>query len=135
MSESMSDQEKSPSMTEPESPDDFDRRLQAARARESEAGPSAKTGNASMSGLGLAMRMATEMVAGVGVGAGIGWGIDHMVGSSPWATLVFTVLGWVAGMMNAYRAIKGLDDTVGFGAAERRRLDADKDEEKGAGGV
>ena len=136
MSESISDQEKPPSVSETKALDDLDRRLEAARTRENQTGPAAeKTGKASMSGMGLGMRMATELVAGAGVGTGIGWGIDHMVGSSPWATVVFSVLGWVAGIMNAYRAVKGLDDTVGFGAAVERQQNANKDDEKGAGGV
>ena len=129
MSESKSDQEKPPSL------DDLEQRLLAARAREQRSGPRQEVGGGSMSGLGLGMRLATELVAGVAVGTGIGWGLDHVIGSSPWLTVVFSVLGWAAGIMNAYRAIKGLDDTVGLGAAIERQNQSGKDDGKGTGGV
>ena len=129
MSEPMSDQERPPLL------DDLNRRLSAAQAREEQVVPGRKAGKPSMSGLGLAMRLATELAAGAFVGTGIGWGVDHYFGTSPWATLVFSVLGWVAGILNAYRAVKGLDDTVGFGAAVQRQQDANRDDGKGAGGV
>lgn len=128
MSEPLSDQERPPLL------DDLDRRLLAARSREEHSGPRQNTGKASMSGLGLGMRLATELVAGAAVGTGIGWGIDHYVGSSPWATLAFSILGWVAGIMNAYRALRGMDDTVGFGAAIERTQKSNKDDGKGTDG-
>jgi ATP synthase protein I len=81
------------------------------------------------------MRLATELVAGAAVGTGIGWGVDRFFNTSPWATLVFSVLGWIAGLMNAYRAVKGMDNTVGFGAAVERSQTSDKDNGKGSDGV
>ena len=124
----MSDQEKPPLL------DDLDRRLLAARTREQQSGSRQKPGAASMSGLGLGMRLATELVAGAAVGTGIGWGVDHLFGTSPWATLVFSGMGWVAGIMNAYRAVRGMDDTVGFGAAAKRSQTPGKDDGKGCDG-
>ena len=88
-----------------------------------------------MSGMGLGMRLATELVAGVAVGTGIGWVADHTLGSGPWLMIVFSVLGWAAGILNAYRAIKGLDDTVGLGAALERKRQSGTDVGKGTGGV
>ena len=129
MSEPKSDQERPPSL------DDLDRRLMAARTREHQSGPRQNAGKQSLSGLGMGMRLATELVAGAAVGTGIGWGLDHVFGSSPWATLVFSVMGWVAGIMNAYRAVRGMDDTVGFGAAVERHKNSDNDDGKGSGGV
>ena len=128
MSEPKSDQESPPSL------DELEQRLLAARTREDNSPGGQKAGKAQMSGLGVGMRLATELVAGVAVGTGIGWGIDHLVGSSPWATLGFSVLGWAAGIMNAFRAVKGLDDTVGFGAAVERQQKSGKDDGKGTGG-
>jgi len=101
--------------------DDLEARLRAARAREDEQagrGPSARTPT---TGLGLGMRLAVEVVVGVGVGAGLGYGLDRWLGSRPWLMVLFLFLGGAAGVMNAYRAAKGLDDTVGLGAARQRQ--------------
>ena len=35
--------------------------------------------------------------------------------------LVFFFLGAAAGILNVYRVATGMDDSVGFGAAQRRR--------------
>ena len=40
-----------------------------------------------------------DLVVGVGVGAGIGWGLDRLVGSEPWLLALFSILGFVAGLM------------------------------------
>ncbi len=111
----MAEQDKPPSM------DDFDARLRAARAREDAhvgRGPSERKPSA---GIGLGMRLAVEVVVGVGIGAGLGYGLDLWLGSAPWLMMLFLLLGGAAGVMNAYRAAKGMDDTVGLGAAQRRR--------------
>lgn len=128
MSEPLSDQEKPPSL------EDLDRRLSAARARGDVDTARQEGRQASLSGLGLGMRLATELVAGAAVGTGIGWGIDRLFDSSPWATLVFSVFGWIAGMLNAYRAARGLDDTVGLGASVERSQTSSKDDGKESGG-
>ena len=56
------------------------------------------------------------------------------MGTQPWATVLFGVLGWVAGVLNAYRAARGMDETVGFGAAASRRFAPSEDEGKGTEG-
>lgn len=55
-------------------------------------------------GANQALKMASEFVAGVLVGAGIGWLIDKWLGTSPWALVVFLLLGFVAGVLNVLRA-------------------------------
>lgn len=55
-------------------------------------------------GMALAFRLGAEFVAGVLVGAGIGWGIDYVLGISPWGMIVFLLLGFGAGIMNMLRA-------------------------------
>ena len=52
----------------------------------------------------LALRVGVEMVAAAAVGGGLGWLLDHWLGTRPWLLLVFLVLGFAAGMLNAYRA-------------------------------
>lgn len=45
-----------------------------------------------------AWRMVTELVAGLGIGFAIGYGLDSVLGTSPWLMLVFTLLGIIAGV-------------------------------------
>jgi ATP synthase protein I len=56
------------------------------------------------SNLGTALRLSSEFVAGTLVGGLIGWTIDHFAGTSPWGLIVFLLLGFVAGTLNAMRA-------------------------------
>jgi ATP synthase protein I len=106
--------------------DDLDARLLAAQAREIKAeggGPSGAT-----SGIGVGLRVGIEMVSAIGVGLGIGWGLDRWLGTKPWLMVVFFFLGAAAGILNAYRASQGMDDSVGFGAAQKRRSEKGKRE-------
>jgi ATP synthase protein I len=43
-------------------------------------------------------------VAGVLVGGGIGWGLDRLLGISPWGLIVFLLLGFTAGVLNVMRS-------------------------------
>jgi ATP synthase protein I len=54
-------------------------------------------------GMAYGLRMATELVAAVLVGGLIGWGLDWMLGSRPWLTLLFLLLGFAAGVLNVMR--------------------------------
>lgn len=106
--------------------DDLDARLRAAQARETKAeggGP-----NSTSAGLGLGLRIGVEMVAALAVSLAIGWGLDRWLGTKPWLMVLFFFLGAAAGILNAYRASQGMDDSVGFGAAQRRRTGKGKRE-------
>ena len=56
------------------------------------------------SGLARGLRLSTELVAGVVVGGLIGWFLDRWLGISPWAFIVFVLLGFAAGMLNLMRS-------------------------------
>ncbi|MGZ5866355.1 MAG: AtpZ/AtpI family protein [Xanthobacteraceae bacterium] len=56
------------------------------------------------SGMARGLRMSTELVAAVVVGGALGWGIDRVLGISPWAFIVLLLLGFVAGILNVMRA-------------------------------
>jgi ATP synthase protein I len=99
---------------------DLDARLRAAREREARTGGTDNQGGPG-SGLGLGLRIGVEMVSALLVGTAIGWGLDRWLGTKPWLMVVFFFLGSAAGILNAYRAATGMDDSVGFGAAQRRR--------------
>lgn len=116
----MAEQEKPPSF------DELDARLRAAREREAEQ-PGRGPGRRPPQGLALGMRLTVEFVAGVAVGVGLGYTLDRFLGSAPWFMVLFLLLGGVAGVFNAYRAARGMDATVGLGAAQRRRKERQKD--------
>jgi ATP synthase protein I len=46
----------------------------------------------------LGWRMVIELVSGLGIGAAIGYGLDILFGSLPWMLVVFTLLGFAAGV-------------------------------------
>lgn len=48
-------------------------------------------------------KIAAEFVAGILVGGAIGWGLDSWLGTSPWGLIVFVMLGFAAGVLNALR--------------------------------
>ena len=60
-------------------------------------------------GMGYAFRLATEMAAALVVGVGIGWLVDAWLETSPWGLLVFLFVGFVAGILNAYRTAQRIN--------------------------
>ena len=58
----------------------------------------------SPSGVALAFRLGAEFVSGVLVGSLIGYGIDRLFSITPWGLIVFTLVGFGAGVMNMLRA-------------------------------
>ncbi|MFA7431830.1 MAG: AtpZ/AtpI family protein [Rhodospirillaceae bacterium] len=92
-----------------------------------------------MQGLGLAFRITIELVSTVLVGVGIGWALDTWLGTMPVFMVVFLFFGGAAGVVNVYRVVRGLDDSVGLGLAVERKKRAeaageDAGDDDGAGG-
>lgn len=58
----------------------------------------------SRSGVALAFRLGAEFVSGVLVGSLIGYGLDHLFSITPWGLIVFTLVGFAAGVLNMLRA-------------------------------
>lgn len=46
----------------------------------------------------MGWRMVTELVAGLGIGVGIGYGLDALFGTIPLFLVLFTLLGFAAGV-------------------------------------
>ena len=110
-------------MADPETPpslEDLDARLRLARAREEEDSGRGPERRGRPTGAGLGMRIGVELVAGVLVGVGIGWALDSWLRTAPWLMVLFLVLGGAAGLMNVLRVMRGMDETVGLGQAQRR---------------
>jgi len=80
--------------------DDLETRLRAARS-----GPEQTPRPASMQReIGFAYRVLIEMAVGIGFGAFAGWWLDQWLGTRPILMVVMILLGFAAGMLNAYRA-------------------------------
>ena len=56
----------------------------------------------------FAWRMVTELVAGLLVGFGIGYGLDALFGTRPWLMLLFTLLGFAAGVQTMMRTARDM---------------------------
>lgn len=89
--------------------DDLDRRrreLDAALSarRPIVSGQEPSSGSGGMAGVGNALRLSSEFIAGVVVGAALGWIIDYYAGTSPFGLIVFLLLGFAAGVLNALRS-------------------------------
>lgn len=111
-------------MAEQEKPtpfEDLEARLRKARGAEEDAKRVGPDRSPASSGLGLGFRISIEFVAGVAVGVGIGYALDRWLGTAPIMMVLFLLLGGAAGVLNAYRAAKGIDESVGLGESQRRR--------------
>lgn len=80
-------------------------RRKASTARSEETGLKAPSGIGQAVNLGF--RVMSEFVASVVVGGVIGWAIDHWLGSSPAALILFIGLGTAAGFWSVYRIAVG----------------------------
>lgn len=45
------------------------------------------------------------LVAATAIGLAIGYGLDRLLGTSPWLTLLFTLFGIAAGFLNLFRDV------------------------------
>lgn len=59
----------------------------------------------------MAWRLVIELVAGLGIGFGIGYGLDIYLGTLPWLLIVFTLLGFIAGVRTMMRSAEEMQAT------------------------
>ena len=78
---------------------ELERGLRAARKADEGKKPAADR-----SGVAVAFRLSTELVAGAIVGALVGYGLDYLLGTSPWLFILCFVLGVAGGFLNVARA-------------------------------
>lgn len=85
-------------------------------------------------------RMVIELVSGLGIGFVIGYGADYFFGTLPWFLVVFTLLGFAAGVKTMLRTaqefqrgnLAGLapqSDMAGQAPAGNMKADASADDE------
>ena len=94
------------------SDDDATARLRALEAKLAEKRPKPEKDHMEehYSQAQLAWRMVIELVAGLGIGFGIGYGLDALLGTQPWLMVVFTLLGFAAGvktMISSAKEVQG----------------------------
>ncbi|MEO1092640.1 MAG: AtpZ/AtpI family protein [Pseudomonadota bacterium] len=92
----------------------FDRRLDAAEAERRKAKPDDDdAGRPSPYGGGF--QAGIDVFAGVAVGVAMGWFLDGWLGTRPLFLVLFLILGFGAGLRNAYRTMLRLapDDDRG----------------------
>lgn len=94
---------------------DLDKRIKAARlAQDPDRGRRSGNGThgagaGAGAGAGIGLRIAVDLVAGVAVGVAIGWWIDNWLDTKPWLLLVFTIVGFCAGLLNVVRTANQLE--------------------------
>ncbi len=62
------------------------------------------------SAAGAAWRMVIELVVGLAIGFGIGYGLDSLLGTIPIFLVLFTLLGFAAGVRTMMRTAAELQD-------------------------
>ena len=72
----------------------------------------------------MGLRIAVDLVAGIAVGVGIGWYLDSQLETKPWFLLLFTVLGFCAGLLNVVRTANQLE-------ADRKKAEQDAERREG----
>jgi ATP synthase protein I len=88
--------------------DDLGGKLDAVKSRQ----PKNIGDDQRRSAMGMAFRLSVEMVAGVIVGGILGYALDTWFGTWPVLLILCLVFGASAGIFNAIRAARKMQDTV-----------------------
>ena len=83
--------------------DELDARLKAARGPDKKPSPGS---GMSQRQTNVAYRVLVDMIAGLLVGGFLGYWLDRWLGWAPYSLVTGLVLGFVAGVNNAWRAIR-----------------------------
>ncbi len=103
--------------------DDFSERLKRLEDRfhaaHSQGGSHQSVGGRKFTQTSIAWRMVTELVVGMLLGMAIGYGLDSLLGTMPWFLVLFSLLGFAAGvrtMLRTAEEMKTRKDTAAPGA-------------------
>jgi ATP synthase protein I len=102
---------KSPQEPDPEGTqrgvEEMDAKLRAARAANPKPSTNAAPSNVmSQRQTGVAYRILVDMIAGLLVGGFLGYWLDRWLGWAPYSLVAGLVVGFAAGVNNAWRAIR-----------------------------
>lgn len=100
----------------PSSLDEFSKRLDAVRGATTNAEETRAAGGQAS---GQAFRLSSELLAGILVGTLLGWGIDRLLGTTPFALVAGIFLGFAAGVFNVARAMKSARE-AGAGEPDKK---------------
>jgi len=98
--------------------DELDRKIRAAR--EAQAPQQGKTGE-KFAMANMAWRMTLELVVGGCVGAAMGYGLDWAFGTLPLFLIVFTLLGFAAGVRTVMRSAGEVERSQAAEAAREKQ--------------
>jgi ATP synthase protein I len=120
-------------MSRPDTPDDLkslgERLDKARRDRTGPAADDGKGDGAFQRAVGLGFRIGLELVVAVVVGLGIGWAIDRALGTKPWVMILFLFLGFAAGLVNVFRAVRGMGMEFGYRTPQQGAQPPEDEEE------
>jgi len=68
-----------------------------------------------------AWRMVIELVAGLGIGFAMGYGLDVIFGTAPFLMIVFTLLGFAAGIRTMMRSAREIEKEAAAHAAAKSK--------------
>lgn len=91
----------------------LEEKLRAARERHS---PPPRQQEEHYSRAQHAWRMVIELVAGIAIGLGMGLGLDALFGTRPFLLVLFTLLGFAAGVNVMLRTARELGEAPGAGS-------------------
>lgn len=91
---------------------DLDKKL--GKARTERAARTRGQDSSATRGQGMAqgLKMGSELVGAIIVGAAIGYGFDTLLGTKPWLSLLFFLLGFAAGVLNVVRGYNRLQTDI-----------------------
>ena len=109
--------------------EEIDAQLKAVRASVEKPRPQGANSTAgsgmSQRQTGVAYRVMVDMIAGLLVGGFLGYWLDRWLGWTPWSLVAGLIVGFAAGVNNAWRAIRDFSKEAaggGSGGESDRRL-------------
>ena len=68
-----------------------------------------KNKSSNAASLGKALKISTELVAAVVVGTTLGFILDNWFDTRPWLTIIFFIMGVVAGILNVIKSARKMN--------------------------
>lgn len=99
--------------------DELDAQLRQLRGTVEKPETGGPNGGLSHRQTGVAYRVLVDMIAGLLVGGGLGYGLDRWLGWTPYGLIGGLIVGFAAGVNNAWRAIRVYSDEAAKGDGNR----------------